>query len=136
MQLNRIIARLFPIGFVVIGIVVIIISIMSLNQQDTFTPTTGVIQDIKEFEELDTNGDITYTYEVTVDYKVDGKAYTSVMGDYTSDYEVGKTIDILYDPDDPTVIVAKGKSSKYITIAIGVVAILIGIITFLKGLRN
>ena len=134
--INRVIGKFLPMIFVIVGVIIIIVAFTSLNQQNNFEPTTGVIKDIQEFEELDADGDRTYSYEVTVDYKVDGKAYTSVMNDYKNGFEVGKEIDILYDPDDPNVIVSKGKGHVIYLFAIGALAIVIGVITFLRGLAG
>ena len=56
------------------------------------------------------------------------------MGDYEEGYEVGKEIDILYDPQDPTVIVSKGKGPFYYFIGISIVVIIVGLFTFIRGL--
>ena len=132
MEIRRIISRFLPIAFVLFGILVIILAFISLHQQNSFTAATGVITNIEEF----TDGVAETTYEVTVDYKIDGKSYTSVMGDYSPDYEVGKEINILYDPDDPSKIVSKGKSHVIYMICVGVVLIIAGAITFLRGLAR
>ncbi len=135
-MLNKTISKFFPLALVIIGIIVIVFSIHSLNRQDDFLPAKGVIQDIQEYEEIDTDGGTDSTYEVTVEYTVDGKTYTSVMGDYENGYEVGKEIDILYDPQDPNVIVSKGKGPFYYFIGAGVFVILVGLFTFLRGLSR
>ncbi|MBQ2160640.1 MAG: DUF3592 domain-containing protein [Firmicutes bacterium] len=134
--LNRVVAKFLPLLFVIGGIVVIIMSISGLHDQDTFTSAKGVIRDIQVYEDRDADGDLTYTYDVTVDFEADGKSYTSVMGDYEDSYEVGKEIDIVFDPEDPTNIAAAGKSKYFIMIAAGVVVIIIGAIGFLRGLSR
>ena len=133
-MLNRTISRFLPLAFVIMGIVIIILSIRGLHIQDDFLPAEGVILDIQEYVEPDGDGGSNYTYDVTVEYKIDGKTYTSVMGDYEPDYEVGKQIDILYDPDDPSVIVSRGKGPFYYFIGASILVIIIGVITFIRGL--
>ena len=78
MEIRRIISRFLPIAFVLFGILVIILAFISLHQQNSFTAATGVITNIEEFTTI-TDGVAETTYEVTVDYKIDGKSYTSVM---------------------------------------------------------
>ena len=133
-MINRTVSKFIPLAFVIFGIIVIIFSIKGLNIQDDFLPAKGVIQDIQEFSTPSSDGGSDTTFEVTVDYTVDGKAYTSVMGDYEEGYEVGKEIDILYDPQDPTVIVSKGKGPFYYFIGISIFVIIVGLFTFIRGL--
>lgn len=135
-MINRTIAKFIPLAIVVMGIIAIVFSIHGLHQQDDFLPAKGVIQDIQEYVETDSDGVTNTTYEVTVDYTIDGKSYTSVMGDFENGYEVGKEIDILYDPQDPNVIVSKGKGPFYYFIGAGIFAILVGLFTFLRGLSR
>ena len=131
--INRILGKFLPIVFVIAGIIIIILGFVSLKQQNTFLPVKGVIADIQEFEERDSEGDLTYSYEVTVDYKIEGESYTSVMGDYKDGFEVGKEIEILYDPDDPSTIVSKGKGHVVYMFIVGIICAVIGIIGAIKG---
>ena len=119
-MINRTLTKFLPLVFVIAGIFVIVFSIHGLHQQGEFSPAKGVIQDIQEHIEADSEGGNVSTYEVTVSYTIDGKSYTSVMGDFENGYEVGKEIDILYDPQDPNVIVSKGKGPYYYFIAAGI----------------
>ncbi len=43
-------------------------------------------------------------HEVTVTYTVDGKTYTEKLDYYSGSFKVGKTIKIMYDPADPSVV--------------------------------
>lgn len=78
------------------------------------------------------------TYDVTVEYTVGGKSYTQKLDSYDPTYKVGKTIEIKYDPADPTVIHGGGGFGIYVlvigaVIFVGVVAsIIIGRISLKK----
>ena len=135
-MINRTLTKFLPLVFIIAGIIVIVFSIHGLHQQDEFSPAKGVIKDIQEYVETDSDGGTTTTYEVTVDYTINGKSYTSVMGDYENGYEVGKEIDILYDPQDPNVIVSKGKGPYYYFIAASILLILYAVFSFLRGLNR
>ena len=135
-MINRTLTKFLPLVFVIAGIFVIVFSIHGLHQQGEFSPAKGVIQDIQEHIEADSEGGNVSTYEVTVSYTIDGKSYTSVMGDFENGYEVGKEIDILYDPQDPNVIVSKGKGPYYYFIAAGIFLILFAGCSFLRGLNR
>ncbi|MBQ7645739.1 MAG: hypothetical protein IJS94_00575 [Clostridia bacterium] len=65
---------------------------------------------------------------VTVKYTVDGKEYKTVLDSDSGTYKVGKEIEILYDPKDPTKISSGKGFGIYLIIAGGV--IFFGIIIF------
>jgi len=69
---------------------------------------TGVIMPgtVSAVEASDTNpndpGDVTY-YRLTVEYTVDGKTYSIRNQQFISGYGVGDSIDVIYDPADPSI---------------------------------
>ena len=75
-------------------------------------------------------------YEVMVKYTVDGKTYVSDLGVKLDDFEVGKVIDILYNPEAPEAIVLPGAAGSVIGIIIGVVAVIGSVIMFLMRLAG
>lgn len=64
-----------------------------------FVKTTGTIVSLRE----DSSDDST-VYFPTVEYTVDGKTYTGELDTGSGSYKVGKTIPVLYDPNDPAVV--------------------------------
>jgi len=126
---------LFLLGFFVIGIVLIVIGSIGLKQAGTWPATTGEIQSIELIHEA-VDEDDDDIYEVMVKYTVDGKTYVSDLGVAQDDFEVGKVIDILYDPANPDAIILPGKTGPTVAIIGGVVAIIVGIITLIRMLAR
>ena len=76
-----------------------------------FVKTTGTIISLRE----DTSGDSS-VYFPTVEYSVDGKAYTGELDTGSGSYKVGKTIKVLYDPNDPSVVHDGGGVGIYLMV--------------------
>ena len=83
-----------------------------------FVKTTGTIVALRE----DSSDDST-VYFPTVEYTVDGKTYTGELDTGSGSYKVGKTIPVLYDPNDPAV-VHDGSGVGIYFIAVGAVILL------------
>ena len=83
-----------------------------------FVKTTGTIVALRE----DSSDDST-AYFPTVEYTVDGKTYTGELDTGSGSYKVGKTIPVLYDPNDPAV-VHDGSGVGIYFIAVGAVILL------------
>ena len=68
-------------------------------QSRGFVKTTGTILSLRE----EADSDDSSTFYPIVEYSVDGKTYTTVLTTGSGSYKVGKSITVLYDPDDPVV---------------------------------
>ena len=66
-----------------------------------FVKTTATIVSL---EDVSTATDDGPSYRPTVEYTVDGTTYTGVLDVSSGDYKVGKTLPVLYDPNDPSVV--------------------------------
>ena len=77
-----------------------------------FVKTTGTIVSLRE----DSSDDST-VYFPTVEYTVDGKTYTGELDTGSGSYQVGQTISVLYDPNDPGVIHGGGGTGVYFMVA-------------------
>ena len=130
-QISNLGKLLFILGLFVVGIVFIVGGIIGIKQANTWPGTTGTIQSIELIHEAVDSED-TDEYEVMVEYKGDGKSYVSDLGVKLDDFEVGKTIDILYNPEAPEAIVLPGKSGSIIGIAVAAVAMLIAVFMLIK----
>ena len=77
-----------------------------------FVKTTGTIVSLRE----DVTDDSTVYYP-TVEYTVDGKTYTGELDVGSGSYRVGKTLTVLYDPQNPAVVHDGGGFGVYLLIA-------------------
>ena len=63
----------------------------------------------------------------TVRYTVDGVSYTGVLTSYSPSYKVGKTIEVLYDPKDPSIVHDGGFMGLYVLgVGLAIFAAVIG----------
>ena len=83
-----------------------------------FVKTTGTIVSLREDSSDDSS-----VYYPTVEYSVDGKTYTGELDTGSGSYKIGKTIPVLYDPNDPAV-VHDGSGVGIYFIAVGAVILL------------
>lgn len=118
---------------VLVGIFFIIAGIMGISQDNNWPETTGTIKSIEMTHEAVDSED-SDEYEVMVEFKIDGKKYTSDLGVYQDDFEVGKEISIRYDPESPDAIVLPGKGLSIVSIIIGAVVAVGGILALIKNL--
>jgi len=119
--LSAIQKKLFWAGLLVVGIGFIVFSAIGISNANTFLPATGTIQSIEQTYEAQ-NDDESDIYEVMIAYNVDGKPYVSDLGVMQDDYAVGKQIDIIYNPEDPSVITLPGTAGSIIFIIVGAAA--------------
>ena len=83
-----------------------------------------------------TDSNDTDTWEVMVQYTIDGKDYVSNVGKKMDNFTVGKEIDILYDPNNPASIVLPGKTVWIIAIIAGAVVAIAAAVLLAKDMRN
>lgn len=107
-------------GAILFGLIFIVAGVISIHQDNTFLPAKGLIRSM-ERTYVATDSNDADTWEVMVEYSVDGKGYVSDVGKKLDDFAVGKEIDILYNPDRPEAIVLPGKTIGFIFIIAGAV---------------
>lgn len=87
--------------FFALGMIFIVIGAMTYisesNFKKTSETTTGTIIDIESYR--DSDGDT--RYEVYVDFKVKGKTYSGSLNYYSADMDIGDSVVIYYNPDNP-----------------------------------
>ena len=93
-----------------------------------FLKTTATIVDVKQNSGA-WNESATYT--PIVEYTVDGKTYTGRLETSSSKYRVGKTVHVLYDPNDPLV-VHDSNEAGYFFIVVYVVILVVMIASAIK----
>lgn len=89
---------------------------MTFFQSRGFVKTTARIIDVR----LDSSGESS-VYFPTVEYTVDGQTYTAELDTGSGSYQVGQTITVLYDPNNPAVAHDGGGFGLYLMIAGGVI---------------
>ena len=134
-RLSNTLKRLMKVGAILFGLAFIIAGVIGIRQDDTFLPTKGVIQSM-ERTYVATDSNDTDTWEVMVEYTVDGQPYVSDLGQKKDDFTVGKEIDILYNPDNPEGIVLPGKTIWFIFMIAGAAVSVIAAVLLVRDLRN
>ena len=75
-RLSNTLKRLMKVGAILFGLAFIVSGIIGIRQDDNFLPTKGVIQSM-ERTYVATDSNDTDTWEVMVEYTVDGQPYFS-----------------------------------------------------------
>ena len=114
------------------GLVFIGFGVFNLIQQGKYIETTAVVSNVDyEFDYVDEETDV----EITVRYTVDGKEYESILNSTSTNYKVGDTLKIKYDPKDPSKVINASKSYAFIAIGFGLLVVIICVFSLLRGGR-
>lgn len=118
----------------VIAVIAIVGGIyLTFFQSRGFLKTTAEIISVEELPKAFEDDDA--QYDVTVRYEVDGKTYTEKLDFYSPSFEAGKTVDISYDPSNPSVIHGGGGFGIYVLVA-GIVILAVVIISIIRGRQS
>ena len=102
-------------------------------QSRGFEKTTATIVSIEEIpNDLPDEGP---DHKVTVEYTVGGTKYREELDVYSGTFKEGKTVTVLYDPADPSVIHGSVGYGIYILV-VGVVMLAVTIFSIVKGRRS
>ena len=90
--------KYFALAMAVIAIIagVYLTFFHSSGYEETTATIVSLTEIPKDFENEDTQ------YHVVVEYTVDGQVYTEKLDYYSPSFEVGKTIEVKYDPNNPS----------------------------------
>ena len=131
--MNRIFVRVvLPILFLIAGCFSIYSGVKNVRNRASFEQTTAEIISIESTYDTVTDSD---DYHVAIKFNVEGKEIETSLGEYENSMYEGKEIGIYYNPDAPTDIIAASKTMPIVTITLGTISILVGIILFFRGLR-
>lgn len=99
-----------------------------------FEKTTATIVSIEDDPDYIPDPDVENDTQriVTVEYTVDGKNYTSELDSDSPSYQVGRDVEVLYDPQNPETIHSGLGFGIYLMIIGGVILILIIVLTIRK----
>lgn len=115
------------------GLVFTITGVVKVYQICKYPSTTAVITKI-EFEEG--VGDEAYSYDVTVKYAVDGTSYEGMIDTGKSSMKVGDSVKIRYNPENPTTITSAGVGVVAISLGLGVLLLVFGIVAAKETLKR
>ena len=92
-----------------------------------YATTTATIVSIEEDPNYvpDPNISNDHQYIATAKYTVDGKEYTRQLDSYSSTYKVGGTVEVRYDPKNPSDVTSGFGIGIYVMIAGGVILIIV-----------
>ena len=90
---------------------------------------------IISMERVNGAGDNDDTFTPTVEYTVNGKTYTGEINHSSGSYKVGKTITVMYDPNDPSVVHGDSRMGLYF-ICVGALILAVIIVTAVREKKN
>ncbi len=99
---------------------------MTFFRSAGFVRTEAIIVEVRD---VGTGSDT--TYQPTVEYTVDGTTYRGELDTASGSYKVGKTIRVLYDPNDPSVVHDGGFIGVYF-MGVGAVILAVLVVTEIK----
>ena len=128
---------LIPAGLILVifGIFMLVINLKNQN----YIKTESTVIDVKLTQEAytDAEGNIVEAeYSATVKYTVDGKEYTDTL-DNVGKYNIGDTIEIYYNPSDPSQITqTKSIVLPIVIIVAGAASLTGGIISAVNAVKR
>ena len=124
------------IGFILVGLFMAVLSVIIIGSPNTeYLTATATIVDIQEEYDITLEE---YTHNVFIDYSVNGVDYKNVpyVG-YDSSMEIGRSVEIEYDPANPENIQTPGGGFiPYVTLAAGLACIVLGVISMVKSIKQ
>lgn len=125
----------FKIVAAIVGLAALVFGIYStFFMSSGYKTTTATIVSIEEDPNYvpDPNSENDKQYIATAKHTVDGKEYTRQLDSYDPGYKVGGTVEVKYDPKDPTKITSGFGFGIYLMIAGGVIVLAVIILTVKK----
>lgn len=118
--------------FLAVGILLIVLGVL-LGVRKAEKLNRWVAVDAEIIALSDGKRDDTYT---AVEYEVNGKPYVAVFNSYSSFYKLGKTIPIVYDPDDPAEATEAGAMGYLVTIVLGFMGVVLTAVSAFLLIRS
>ena len=112
-----------------LGILALTVGITSLVKRDRYIPVEATITRIEEYYSTEEDQ---CTYNTIASYRVDGKEYENDIGYYEPSFEEGKTIEIRYNPADPSEVEAASAGFLIYLVIIGAVLIAAGVFLMIR----
>ena len=130
---KNILENLVWLIFIFVGIIFFVIGIASSNMLG-YQNKVNIIGTITE---LYTSNDNETGYKVYVTYNVDGVEYESLLNGYSSNFYIGKEIEIYYDKDNPNIIGMKSLDLMFLLFSlIGFIFLVIGCTGIIVKIKN
>lgn len=132
--MNRKLAKVLgSLAAIVLGVVVTVLSLRTKSGFDAgdYIETTAVVTDVQEMPGDDDSDE---TYDLQIEYKAGSDKLTGDIRGYSERCMEGDEITIYYDKNNPSDIVTSGATGTMISIAIGIVVALAGLISLVLAL--
>lgn len=130
---KNILVNLVWLIFIFVGIIFFVIGIASSNMLG-YQNKVNIIGTITE---LYPSNDNETGYKVYVTYNVDGVEYESLLNGYSSNFYIGKEIEIYYDKDNPNIIGMKSLDLMFLLFSlIGFIFLVIGCTGIIVKIKN
>ncbi len=129
---SRAMQFLIPGVIVLLGAVTLVFGFIRLHNYNTFTDTTAEVMAVNSYYDTDDS----LHRDIYVRYTVDGETFDELLDESGSGYRKGQIVNIRYNPDNPAEITSGKISGSILTIAFGLVVVLVGAFTFVKSLRS
>lgn len=133
----------FWAGLIVVGLFMSVLGGIGIYKTMTTTYVTseGTVSKVEEIHGTTNEGDniVEYTsYEIFIDYEVDGVKYEDVgLGEVSDEMKVGDTIAFRYNIEDPSDIASEGGDYiLYIVTAAGAAAFVAGVVLLIKSVKK
>lgn len=128
--MNQIKRILFPIGVLVIGIIVIVVGFSEKSHAKTYTPVSAVVSQVDVTTTFDEDNTPTEEHTVYVKYTVNGKEYNEILSGSSNSMKEGDTLTVRYNPENPSEVTASTVKSATMLIVIGAIVCVIGLGSF------
>ena len=136
--LNGVLSIVMAVILVGVGVFMLTMGVGRLRALNTgkFVETQATVTRIDTRTESDPDGPDRTVYDLTVEYTVDGKKVVAQLEDNPKDFYEGMELTVQYNMDKPTEVTLPGKSSAYIMLGMGTVALLCAAVLVLQKLRG
>ena len=121
---DKILRYVFPIVLLIGGIMFTITGISKLIAVAQYPTATAIITDVEIEEGV---GDESDSYTYFVKYSVEGTNYEGELDSNKMSYEVGKTVTIRYNPENPEKITSMSAGTAIFVTAFGALLLFVGI---------
>ena len=115
------------------GALLLAYSGIAYQKQHTYIATTATVSDVWSRWDSESNQD---QYTPTLEFEVDGEVYHTSLSESTKRYEIGDTVSIQYDPQNPTKTIDPNPIGPWLLGALGLIALAAGVAAGVQAARG
>ncbi len=132
------VGKIVGILFMSIGLIMLVVVIYLYNSHQQFEERAkavkGTVTAYQDYQSKNDDGSFTTMYTPTFEYEFNGQSYKHVSSTSTSnkEFEIGQTVNILVDPEDPKEILVNSFMEKwFVPLLLGIMGIVFSGIGYL-----